>query len=102
MVLNYIWIGFFLIALVVAVFKTFNGDLEVFSNIVNSTFDMASVSFEISIGLTGVLCLWLGIMNSGEKDGTVEVLSKLVGPFFSKLFPDVPEDQPTAAHQRQP
>ena len=94
MVLNYIWIGFFLVALLVAIFKTFNGDLEVFSNIVNSTFDMASVSFEISIGLTGVLCLWLGIMNIGEKGGTVQVLSKLVGPFFSKLFPDVPEDHP--------
>jgi spore maturation protein SpmA len=93
-VLNYIWIGFFLIALLVAIFKTFNGDLEVFSNIVNSTFDMASVSFEISIGLTGVLCLWLGIMNIGEKGGTIQVLSKLVGPFFSKLFPDVPEDHP--------
>lgn len=94
MVLNYIWIGFFLIALVVAIIKTFNGDLEVFSNIVNSTFDMASVSFEISIGLTGVLCLWLGVMNIGEKGGTVQVLSKLVGPFFSKLFPDVPENHP--------
>jgi len=93
-VLNYIWIGFFLIALIVAIIKTFNGDLEVFSNIVNSTFDMAETSFEISIGLTGVLCLWLGIMNIGEKGGTVQVLSKLVGPFFSKLFPDVPENHP--------
>lgn len=94
MVLNYIWIGFFLIALVVAIIKTFNGDLEVFSNIVNSTFNMAETSFEISIGLTGVLCLWLGIMNIGEKGGTIQILSKLVGPFFSKLFPDVPEDHP--------
>jgi len=93
-VLNYIWIGFFLIALVVAIIKTFNGDLEVFSNIVNSTFNMAETSFEISIGLTGVLCLWLGIMNIGEKGGTIQVLSKLVGPFFSKLFPDVPENHP--------
>jgi len=93
-VLNYIWIGFFLIALVVAIIKTFNGDLEVFSNIVNSTFNMAETSFEISIGLTGVLCLWLGIMNIGEKGGTIQILSKLVGPFFSKLFPDVPEDHP--------
>lgn len=94
MVLNYIWIGFFLIALVVAIIKTFNGNLEVFSNIVNSTFNMAETSFEISIGLTGVLCLWLGIMNIGEKGGTIQILSKLVGPFFSKLFPDVPEDHP--------
>ena len=94
MVLNYIWIGFFLIALIVAIIKTFNGDMEVFSNIVNSTFNMAETSFEISIGLTGVLCLWLGIMNIGEKGGTIQVLSKLVGPFFSKLFPDVPKDHP--------
>jgi spore maturation protein SpmA len=93
-VLNYIWIGFFLIALIVAIIKTFNGDMEVFSSIVNSTFDMAETSFEISIGLTGVLCLWLGIMNIGEKGGAVKILSKLVGPFFSKLFPDVPKDHP--------
>jgi len=93
-VLNYIWIAFFLIALVVAIIKTFNGDMDVFSNIVNSTFNMAETSFEISIGLTGVLCLWLGIMNIGEKGGTVQILSKLVGPFFSKLFPDVPKNHP--------
>ncbi|MGV6861292.1 MAG: nucleoside recognition domain-containing protein [Putridiphycobacter sp.] len=94
MVLNYIWIGFFLVALLVAIIKTFNGDFEVFTAIVNSTFNMAEISFEISIGLTGVLCLWLGIMSIGEKGGSIQVLSKLVGPFFSKLFPDVPKDHP--------
>lgn len=94
MVLNYIWIGFFLIALVVAIIKTFNGDYEVFSAIVNSTFDMAEVSFEIAIGLTGVLCLWLGIMKIGEDGGVIKVLARLVGPFFNKLFPDLPEDHP--------
>lgn len=94
MVLNYIWVSFFLIAFVVALFKTINGDTEVFAAIVNSTFDLASTSFEISIGLTGILCLWLGIMNIGEKGGAIQILSKLVGPFFSKLFPEVPEDHP--------
>lgn len=94
MVLNYIWIGFFLVALIVAVIKTFGGDLSVFSAIVNSTFDMAEVGFEISLYLTGVLCLWLGIMKIGEKGGAVQLLAKLVGPFFNKLFPDVPADHP--------
>ncbi len=94
MVLNYIWISFFIIAFIVAVIKTIGGDTEVFSAIVNSTFDLASTSFEISIGLTGILCLWLGIMNIGEKGGAVQIMSKLVGPFFSRLFPDVPENHP--------
>jgi len=93
-VLNYIWIGFFLIAFIVAIVKTIGGDYEVFSAIVNSTFNMAEVSFEIAIGLTGVLCLWLGIMSIGEKGGAVQVLSRIVGPFFSKLFPDVPKNHP--------
>lgn len=94
MVLNYIWISFFIIAFITAVYKTINGNTEVFSNIVNSTFDLASTSFEISIGLTGILCLWLGIMNIGEKGGAVQLLSKLVGPFFNKLFPEVPKNHP--------
>jgi spore maturation protein SpmA len=75
-ILNYIWIAFFLIALVVAIIKTFNGDLEIFSIMVNSTFESAKTSFEISIGLTGVLCLWLGIMKIGEMGGSVQVMSK--------------------------
>ncbi|MFD1552728.1 hypothetical protein DNU06_08815 [Putridiphycobacter roseus] len=94
MVLNYIWIGFFLIALVVAIVKTIGGDMDVFSAIVNSTFDMAETSFTIAIGLTGVLCLWLGIMKIGEDGGAIRILSRLVGPFFNKLFPDLPEDHP--------
>ena len=95
MVLNYIWIAFFLIALLVALYKTiFQHDYEVFSAMVSSTFDMAEVSFEIAIGLTGILCLWLGIMNIGEKGGAVQLLSKLVGPFFNKLFPDIPANHP--------
>lgn len=94
MALNYLWIAFFLIALLVAIIKTFNGDLEVFSAMVNSTFEMAETSFTISIGLTGVLALWLGIMNIGEKGGAIQSLAKIINPFFSKLFPDVPKDHP--------
>ena len=94
MILNYIWIGFFLVALIVAIARTFAGDWEVFPAIVNSTFDMAGTGFNLALGLTGILCLWLGIMRIGEKGGSVQLLSKLVGPFFSKLFPDVPEDHP--------
>lgn len=94
MVLNYIWIAFFLIALVVAIIRTFNGEFGVFSAIVDSTFSLAEVAFEVSIGLTGVLCLWLGIMKIGENGGAVQLLSRLVGPFFNKLFPDVPANHP--------
>ena len=77
-----------------AIIKTFGGDMDVFSAIVSSTFDMASTSFEIAIGLTGVLCLWLGIMKIGEDGGAIRILSKIVGPFFNKLFPDLPSDHP--------
>ncbi|MCD4790175.1 MAG: spore maturation protein, partial [Bacteroidales bacterium] len=72
----------------------FFGDLEVFPNMVNSTFDMAKTGFEISLGLTGVLTLWLGLMKVGEKGGIVKIFSRLVGPFFSKLFPELPKDNP--------
>ena len=94
MVLNYIWISFFLIALVVAVIKTFNGDLEIFSIMVNGTFDNAKSAFEICLYLTGILCLWLGIMKIGEMGGAINVMSRLVRPFFNRLFPDVPADHP--------
>lgn len=95
MVLNYIWIAFFIIAFVVGLIRLiFFGDLEVFPNMVNSTFDMAKTGFEISLGLTGVLTLWLGLMKVGEKGGIVKIFSRLVGPFFSKLFPELPKDNP--------
>jgi spore maturation protein SpmA len=92
--LNYIWIAFFLIALIVAVIKTFLGDVEVFSQMVNATFGSAETAFNISIGLTGILCLWMGLMKVGEKGGAIQGLSRLVGPFLSRLFPDVPNDHP--------
>ncbi len=95
MVLNYIWIAFFLVALVVGLVRLiFFHDTEIFTTIVNSTFDMAKVGFEISLGLTGVLTLWLGLMKVGEAGGAVAILAKVVQPFFNKLFPEVPKDHP--------
>lgn len=95
MVLNYIWIAFFLISLVVGFVKlVFFGDTEIFTNMVNSTFEMAGVSVEICLGLIGVLTLWMGLMKVGEKGGAVNLLAKAVRPFFNKLFPEVPRDHP--------
>ena len=95
MVLNYIWIAFFLISLVVGFVKlVFFGDTEVFTEMVNSTFEMAGVSVEICLGLIGVLTLWMGLMRVGEKGGAINILARVVRPFFNKLFPEVPKDHP--------
>lgn len=95
MVLNYIWIFFFVAAFIVALFKlVFDGDTEVFGQMMKSTFDMSKTGFEISLGLTGVLTLWMGIMKVGEKGGAVGVMSRLIHPFFRRLFPELPADSP--------
>lgn len=95
MVLNYIWIGFFLIAFVVAVVKlVFMGDVEVFSAMMESTFSSAETAFTISLGLTGVLSLWLGIMKIGEQGGVVNLLARWMSPLFCRLFPDIPKGHP--------
>ena len=95
MVLNYIWIAFFGIAFIVAVAKlVFFGDTEVFPAIMSSTFDTAKTAFEISLGLTGVLSLWLGIMKIGERGGMIQGLSRILYPVFSKLFPGIPKGNP--------
>ncbi len=95
MVLNYIWIAFFLIAFVVALFKlVIGGDTEVFTNIINASFASAKSGFEISLGLTGILSLWLGIMKIGEKGGVIQGFARLAAPVFSKLFPDIPQNHP--------
>ena len=95
MVLNYIWVGFFLIAFVIALVKlVFWGDFDVFPAMMDSTFASSKTAFEISLGLTGVLSLWLGIMKIGEKGGVVNVLAKLLSPIFVKLFPDIPKGHP--------
>ncbi|MFK7739887.1 MAG: nucleoside recognition domain-containing protein [Planctomycetota bacterium] len=95
MVLNVVWVGFLLIAFLVGLYKLiFLGDLEVFSKMVDSTFGMAKTSFDICLGLAGILTLWLGIMRVGEKGGAVDILARIVRPFFQRLFPDVPRDHP--------
>ena len=95
MVLNYIWIFFFISAFAIALVRlVFFGDTEIFTAIMQSTFSNAKTGFELSLGLTGVMTLWLGIMKVGEKGGMVKILSRIVGPFFEKLFPDIPKDHP--------
>lgn len=99
MVLNYIWIAFFLIAFIVALVKLiFFADFTVFPAIMQSTFDTSKQGFEISLGLTGVLSLWLGIMKVGEKGGVVNALARLLGPVFARLFPDVPKGHPVVGN----
>jgi len=94
-VLNYIWIGFLLIAVVVALIQTFVfGDTAVLTAVMDSMFGSAKTGFEISIGLTGVLALWLGILKIGENGGAIKFMSRLVAPFFCKIFPEVPKDHP--------
>lgn len=95
MVLNYIWVAFFLLAFVIALVKLiFFGDLEVFPAMMDSTFSSSKTAFEISLGLTGVLALWLGVMKVGEKGGVVNFLSRLLSPVFTKLFPEIPKGHP--------
>ena len=87
MVLNYIWIGFFVIAFIIAVVQLLMGNTEVFPAIMNSTFDSAKTGFDISLGLTGVLSLWMGIMKIGEKGGMVNALARWLSPLMTRLFP---------------
>lgn len=95
MILNYIWIGFLLIAFIVACIQfIFWGNTQIFTDLLNATFDSAKDGFTISLGLTGVLALWLGIMKIGENGGVIKAFSRLVAPFFSKIFPEIPKDHP--------
>ncbi|MDR1005005.1 MAG: hypothetical protein LBL97_08420 [Prevotellaceae bacterium] len=95
MVLNYIWIAFFVIAFIVALGKLlFLGDMEIFTELVNSTFSSSKSAFEISLGMTGLLALWLGIMKIGERSGMIEALSRWLSPLFCRLFPDIPKGHP--------
>ncbi len=98
MVLNYLWILFFLVSFVIALIRLLMGDTEIFKTIMDGVFDSANTSVQISIGLIGIMSLFLGFMNIGEKAGAVNFLSRLVGPFFSKLFPDLPKRHPAMGH----
>ncbi len=98
MVLNYIWIGFFIVAFIVALVRLAMGDAEVFPLMMNSTFESARTAFEISLGLTGMLTLWMGIMKIGERGGVVEKIAKVLSPVFTRLFPEVPAGHPVFGH----
>lgn len=94
MVLNYIWIAFFVIAFLFGAIQLCMGDAGVFQRIVDATFSSSKTAFETSLGLTGVLALWLGIMKIGERSGMVDVLARCLSPLFTKLFPDIPRNHP--------
>ena len=95
MVLNYIWVAFFVIAFIVALGKlVFLGDMDIFTELVNATFDSSKSAFEISLGLTGILALWLGLMKIGEQSGLIGALSRWLSPVFCRLFPDIPKGHP--------
>ena len=100
MALNYIWIGFFLVGFVAALAQLiFLGDTEIFKRIIDGTFDAAKTGvMDIALPLAGVMTLWLGIMNIGEKAGAVGWLAKIISPFFSRIFPEVPKDHPATGH----
>ncbi len=95
MALNYVWVAFFIVSFGVALFRLiFFQDYQIFQEIVNSTFDMSKTGAEISLGLIGLMTFWLGIMKVGEKGGMINIFAKIVGPFFSKIFPEIPKDHP--------
>ncbi|PRD56422.1 nucleoside recognition domain-containing protein [Sphingobacterium gobiense] len=94
MALNYIWVSFFLITFLVAITKLIGGDTEIFQNIVNSLFESAANGATISLGLIGMMTFALGIMKIGEKGGMINIFAKAVGPFFNRLFPEVPKNHP--------
>ena len=96
--LNYIWIAFFILAAICSIAQCFMGNTEVFADIINSTFDNSKTAFEISLGLTGVLSLWMGVMKIGEKGGMVNLLSKVLSPVFTRLFPGIPKGHPATGH----
>jgi spore maturation protein SpmA len=100
MALNYIWSGFFLVGFVAAMLQwLFLGDTEIFKRIIDGTFESAKVAvMEIALPLAGVMTLWLGIMNVGEKAGAIGLLAKIIAPFFSRIFPGVPKDHPATGH----
>ena len=95
MALNYIWIAFFVLAFIFALYETiFNGNVEIWKDIMNSSFSSATTAFELSLGLTGVLSLWMGIMKIGERGGVIQFFGRLISPLFSRLFPGIPKNHP--------
>ncbi len=97
-VLNYVWIGFFVVAFIVGLVNLVMGNTEVFPAMMNATFANAKTAFEISLGLTGVLALWMGIMKIGERGGVVDVIARWLSPLFTRLFPELPKGHPAFGH----
>jgi len=95
-VLNKIWVAFILVGFVAAVAQLLQGDLDIFTRVLNGLFDTAKTGFDISLGLVGIMSLWLGIMKIGERGGLIELFSRLVAPFFSRVFPDIPAGHPAS------
>ena len=98
MVLNILWIAFFLVAFIVALIRLLMGDTEIFKNIMDGVFDSANSGVQIAIGLIGIMSLFLGFMNIGERAGAINLLSRIVGPFFRHLFPGLPRNHPAMGH----
>ena len=99
MVLNYIWVAFFVIAFLIALVKlVFLGDYQVFPSMMDATFASAKTGFELSLGLTGVLAFWLGMMKIGERSGLIDRLARVLSPVLVKLFPDIPKGHPAYGH----
>jgi spore maturation protein SpmA len=95
-VLNLIWVAFILVGFIAAVVQLLQGDLDIFTRVLNGLFDTAKTGFDISLGLVGVMSLWLGVMKIGEKGGLIELFSRLVAPFFRRVFPDIPAGHPAS------
>jgi spore maturation protein SpmA len=95
-VLNRIWVGFILIGFVAAVLQLLQGDLEIFTRVLNGLFDTAKTGFDISLGLVGIMSLWLGVMKIGEQGGLIQLFGRAVGPFFRRVFPDIPSGHPAS------
>ena len=94
--LNFIWIAFILVGLLAALAQALQGDLEIFSRVLTGLFDSAKTGFDISIGLVGVMSLWLGIMKVGERGGIIQLFGRALGPFFRRVFPDIPPGHPAS------
>ena len=100
--LNIIWIGFFLASAVTALYQIFFlGNPDVLNQIMDATFKMSVTAFDISIGLTGVMTLWLGLMRIGEAGGAIAIITRLIGPFFNRIFPEVPKGHPAQGDHKR-
>ena len=99
--LNRIWVGFILIGFAAALAHLAQGDLDIFTRVLTGLFDTAKTGFDISLGLVGVMCLWLGIMKIGERGGLIELFGRLVGPFFRRVFPDIPPGHPASGSRSE-